>query len=1119
MSSRSSSRLVGALALLVLGLVGWLVIGLSKREPNAHLVESPTVVAAPEKAQAGTTSALAESPLDPAQSSRAEAEPASSATDGPSADELADARWVSGRVRFPEGTPADERAWVVAVGRVFGSKTLHRASVGADGRFRVAFAPKTRKPTLRIDARYVFLDEPKAIDQDGEALDVELVPLLGGGLRGRVQLDPGSQALARELVGATVSVQGWAPGMERPRLKTTVLGADLAYEVGGLDPRPAYSISCSAKGFATVQHDSLRVTAGEFASHDFQVSRGATVGGSVRDEAGAPIQHVTVHTNARERGVGPVREWDEKSDAEGRYTCTELRAGEAVFVFVADGFVERRLEPITLAAGEQRSGLDVVLSRGLSISGVARYADDTPAERVSVTAAPNVEPPQVPGVWISRPEPRAKTDAEGRFTITGLVAGAYAVTARSNPKEAENLAPGAKRAPRVRFEDRRENVTAGTTDLVLTLDEGTTLSGRVVDDLGAPVRKFTLTLTPSTSEPWNPKGRRTVSSKHDDGAFQVHGLAEGPWSVVAKTGDDGESETISVTVPADSEPLQLVVPRPAAVRGFVVDPSGVPVAGAYLRVDRSDAQFTFWSNEDRAARSDEHGAFELTTRPGTLHLSAVHASCAPSEPQKVELTPAGSAGPLTLRLREGGTIVGRVHDRDGRPDLGRAVSVWGGSTSLEATTDAQGRFRIEHVPPGRAQVQLQPSEAELGATRGANGEVDYDLAQGPNSQASVEVVDGAVVEVELGGRLVNGIRVSGVLRGLGVESAKLQFYGPMAEHALGGSGAGTRADAAGRYELELRDPGQYMVSLELAGGSRTSLTVTIPPGPSFVLDITLSAGSIRGRVLDAAGAPAAGAHVSASSQRADPEKREGQVFHANAETDAEGAFVLSGLSAATYTLTAMLPGRFDGARWRSADAPASVEGVELADGARVEGIVLRFPATGRVHGHVRDAAGRPVAGAHVLVRGSEKQPYVSTSESAADGSFEFELAAGTFGFLAQKGSSAGQSDECTVREGAKSEVVIVLSPGNTLIVACRDAGGQTVQASVSVLDPRGRDCGTFQFRFDAEEGEQRNTPGTFRNLPDGEYVVSLRGQSKSPPTERVVLKGGVERRVSLQVPE
>jgi protocatechuate 3,4-dioxygenase beta subunit len=1122
MSARSSSRLVGVLVVVALAFVAWLFVALRPGDRAGPVQETASAAAIADRPPGRTSDALIEAPRAESETMRSAPPVVDTENEGPTSAELASAVWVAGRVIFPAETPADERATVVALGREFGSKKLHRAPVAADGTFRVAFAPSTKKATLRLDARYVFLEEPKALKLGESSADVVLAPVLGGGLRGRLKLDASAQRFAAELVGATVGASGWKEGLMTSRTKTAKLDAQLEFELGGLDPAIAWHVACQAKGFATASLESQAVYAGRFAPVELPIERGASVSGMVRDESLVPISGAGVHTNARERSAIVDMRMDAVSDKEGRFTYPDLRSGEALFVVTAPGFQPKTLAPLMLAAGEEHKGLDVTLSRGLSIAGVARFADGRPASDVTVSADPNEDPQMPHGVWFDREKPSAKTDAEGKFTITGLVAGAHAVTARSSLKAVENAPQGSKRPQRVRFEDRRDDVPAGTTDLVLTLDSGTTVTGRVQDDLGAPVQKFVVTVARQGANPWETTGRREVLSKALDGTFEVGGLGDGAWEFKARTKEGGESAMTVLNLPDEARVLQLVVGRVSKVRGTVLDPLGTPVAGAALRIDHADDTYRFWSNENDAEKSDERGAFEIDARPGSIRLCAVHSNWAPSAEEKLDVAPGSAVGPLTLRLRRGGTITGTVLDRAGKPGAGRRVSYWGGSNGEDRTCDTEGRFRFERVPPGEAQVSLQPAEAELNATRDGQGQVDWQRAQPINGTAKVNVIEGQVVDVVLGGIPKDALHVTGTVRsGAPLARAKIQFYGPMTQ--TGGESRATVADETGRYEILVPGPGRFHVSLTSADSSTHGLQVDIPAGSAYVLDVDLPATSIAGRVLDAKGAPVGGVRVQAyASAGREAEGGPSRFYDSDARTAPDGTFTLNALSPATYALSA----RFDpyvglGGR-RSTLGEATMTGIVLKEGAAVEGVVLRFPVTGSIRGTVLGSDGKPAANAQVVAKPQDAEASPSFgggARSGSDGSYLIEgLPIAVYGVRAVSAKDASkEATAVAVREGASTEVSLKLEPGNTLVVSCEDASGKVVDVGVDLRDSRGRSWNDY-FYFDDEEAPPESAR-RFRRLPDGQYTVRTSGPSKIVAEEQVSLKGGVTREVRLRLRE
>ena len=121
-----------------------------------------------------------------------------------------------GRVVLPPDTPSDESLDVVLLGEErerdprapFGDRSwdrrrvLAREPVGADGRLHLSvraseLADLAGEPlAVDLDGRYLYLDEPVALDPSGAGGELALEPELGGAIRGRLALPAGPKAPA-----------------------------------------------------------------------------------------------------------------------------------------------------------------------------------------------------------------------------------------------------------------------------------------------------------------------------------------------------------------------------------------------------------------------------------------------------------------------------------------------------------------------------------------------------------------------------------------------------------------------------------------------------------------------------------------------------------------------------------------------------------------------------------------------------------------------------------------------------------------------------------------------------------------------------------------------------------
>jgi uncharacterized GH25 family protein len=1132
MAARTSARLAALFVALaiVIALVAWLALGVGNgtRVEVAAQPASPHDVAAPaaplpQLADAGEKAAVTARATAPHERARPD-------ESGPTAAELSDAWWIHGHVKYPDGTPPDERAFVVAQGREFGQKKLHRVAVAPDGTFRVAFHSKTKKGTLRLDARYVFLPELQTVKPEDADKELMLAADLGGALAGKLVPSAAAQPFVGDLPGATVTATGWKSGMNGPRMVNALVGDTLEFELGGLDPDINWSLTCAPKGFAPIQRERASLVRGERTPVELEILRGASVHGTVRDAAGAPVEGAQI--------VCEERVWDQigmpkaiVTDAQGAFSAEGLRPGKIHMSAHKTMFLPARLDEIEVADGASRAGLVAVLDRGSSVQGVVRWPDGKPAAGVRVEVQEPQKEREARAYGISDDMPVTKTDGDGTFTITGLGAGPFNVTARSAPKAVEAAETKSKRAPKVRYQAEVEGVAANGPALVIVLAAGNTLRGHVVDDRGGRVDTFTIKAEPVTepTEPWNARGNtisRDVSDK--GGEFELFGLGDGEWKVHVETKAGSKSDEASIVFPREDAVLELVLARSATLRGVVLDAAGVPVKGAHIEVDVEGKEHE-WSYRppEKSRITGDDGVFESPVPAGLLNVHAERAGTAGSAIAKVPVAPAQAAGPVTLVLRVGGTITGVVRGKTGKLEAGRTVSAWNSEAydSASATSDATGKFRMEHVTPGKVSVTLEPSQAEMDANRGPDGAYSWSMGQSHNSQLQVTIEDGATVDVALGGAPENPVRVFGVVR-----AAKPLAGVRVSLYRSDGEGSNNEwkqavTDGDGRYEMTVDGPGQYQVSFSSDKGGSASTTAAIPAGSSYELNATLPSGSLSGRVLTDAGKPVGGVRVNAQSKHESTAKGELRTGYGSVETAADGTFTIEMLPAGEYSLTAQ-PERWGRSTARTkSNGRAFQDGIKLDDGASVTNIVLRMPRAGSVHGVVADAAG-PVAGAQVLAHGDGPASGGESDTTDAAGRFQIDgLNPGTVVLVASTDTGASHPSAVEIRSDETAEMNLVLEPAGKIHVRIEDAQGKLTHTGWSVLDAQGKECRNYAIDWSDDK-----TGWTIGPLPAGAYTVRVdvpkpkegdaAGQNDAgQKIERhVQLAGGATESVVVQLP-
>lgn len=296
----------------------------------------------------------------------------------------------------------------------------------------------------------------------------------------------------------------------------------------------------------------------------------------------------------------------------------------------------------------------------------------------------------------SRTTRATMSDLEGRFRFEGLPAEAYRV--------------GAAKAPYL-----GDAVAVGAGDVVVTLQRGAVITGRVVDASGQPRRSVQLRVSGGALTA--PK----VLSADRNGEYRVHSLPAGEYSVEVTTGehaatsvtvDTGQTvvaPTMASAAPApgpgpmiNGQPFRTDITQgTASIIGQVVDErTRAPIADIGLTVQRTNTLL----------RTDASGYFRLQ------NIAAGEYAIRVSDPDytatSAALVPVGDGevvSGIVVAAATLGTISGVVRDAAGDPVVGMRVQAF--RPQVTATmellfprgadaTDDLGAYSIGGLPPG-----------------------------------------------------------------------------------------------------------------------------------------------------------------------------------------------------------------------------------------------------------------------------------------------------------------------------------------------------------------------------------------------------------------------------------
>ncbi|HSN91407.1 MAG TPA: carboxypeptidase regulatory-like domain-containing protein [Anaeromyxobacteraceae bacterium] len=509
------------------------------------------------------------------------------------------------------------------------------------------------------------------------------------------------------------------------------------------------------------------------------------------------------------------------------------------------------------------------------------------------------------------------TGPDGTFRVAGLAGGRYAVWAES-PR-------GHAMAADVAEADEVE----------LVLGPGVRYAGSTEDEEGAPIPGATVAAVHRL------QGRFFVTHSDGGGRFQIGPLPQGEYFIV--------SSSAGRVPDVDSSPSgdMALVLRPARrVEGTVVL-DGKPVAGAEVRTEVRCSPVS--------TRTGADGRFVLgRLRPEKTAIAAFSGSAggyATADLVRSDVTD------LSIELRAGGTLVGEVRDEAGVPVAGaRAALEPETRVRTEATTDAEGRFEVMGLPPGRYSVWLEPGQEFV-----KPGHRFVQVDRGEVARARFSLLRAA----KLSGTVLDD--VGRPIADAEIEGRRSRERAPLAGNWDAHGFVRARSDRLGRFAVGHAAPGGFALSVKAPGFLPGEVDASAPGD----VTVTLARGGILELVvIDETGAPVPGADVTATT----PHREGGESLRFYAKADADGRYAFTGLPSGLYRAVAqIIP-----ARRRDRDHSSNVRTVaaDATVGApHPTRVHLRFDGGLTISGRTVEAGtGRALAGVEVLAEDEVEDP-------------------------------------------------------------------------------------------------------------------------------------------------
>lgn len=582
-------------------------------------------------------------------------------------------------------------------------------------------------------------------------------------------------------------------------------------------------------------------------------------------------------------------------------------------------------------------------------------------------------------------------DDKGAFRVEGLEYARYAVRADLDERSCA--------------ESRVVSANYPELDLRLVLRATGEIAGTVVNEEkvpldGAIVAPYALDGERSLAAE---KARALACETSEDGRFALSGIQPGNWRLYVTS--PGFAPTLTKSLATGTRDNTIVLSRGMALTGRIVDnATNEPLEGVWITVAPIDMD-----TEPASAMSEAGGAFRFDpVAPGEY---AIDIDSAPwvlvGGQANTYLSPKLPVRPLELRAATGGTLRGRVVDRETRTGVAtvtvRASLTNSGKYFRSGPSDDTGAFEITGLPEGQYRIVAISNDPFLDLKRRA---------------------DQSVVQVQLG-RDTEGVEIAidqGIsVRGMVVDAQERPAPGAIISGTASAWRGQTTSEVDGSFMFTGLPPGQ-----KITLSASTASAIAPPLGPLAVPDsglndlrltLELTADCIAAGTLVNASGVLLEAHLQANSL-----DRPFLSMPGSGNSGKDGKFVLTSLTAGNYEIFA----RPAGGSQLSVQQPVGT--LTLSPGQVLTGLRLVYPGNAAlsISGTVTDDAGQPLV-ANVFYTNMQ-DPRLANVRTTKEGRFEIRgLEHGDFNLDAE--SNGARSERIRVSAGASNVTLVIETLG------------------------------------------------------------------------------------------
>jgi hypothetical protein len=909
------------------------------------------------------------------------------------------------------------------------------------------------------------------------------------------------------------------------------VGQDGSYTVRGL-PAGSYKIQFSGgnSGVITQWHSGassfetatpVTLTAGQdLAGINATLVKGASISGKVTVPAGVEpgsLQADVTSANGSYAGSSQIHD-------DGTYKVNGLPAGSYKVRFsgynsgtlqqwYAGASSEATATPVTLAAGQDRTGIDATLVMGASVSGTVTAPAGVNLGTIQATVyqAGGTNPNYVGS---------ASVNDDGTYKVAGLPSGSYKVQfAGYNTAALQQWYAGASTFETATPISLIEGQDHGGINAALV--KGASVSGKVTAPPGVNLSAVQAYLY--TADGYSYAGSVQVTA---DGSYNFAGLAAGSYKVQFSAGSSGALEqwyggavtfTEATTVPvADSQELTLndtALITGASISGKVTAPAGVDLAAVRASVYNADNFRAY----PISTQVQADGTYKVTgLRAGNYKvefsgydsgaLSQWHASGTTMETATLlPLTAGQDLTGINATLIKGASISGKL-----TVPAGVDLTMVNVSATAEGSTygsygrvNADGTYAVKGLLAGTYKVNFSNYNS---------GALDewYNNVQ-TQAEATPITLTASQDRTAIDATLAKGATISGKVTLPAAEYSSNAYVTAFkaSDNTMAGS---TSSNFDGTYSIRGLRPGSYKISFSAYGSGAlpqwynkaasmdTATPVTVTEGQTLtVADTTLvKGGVISGKITAPAGTNLTASQVYATKTGViDGSSSPGYV-------NTDGTYSVIGLEPGTYKLH--FSGGQSGAEdlWYGGTSAATAKALTVAAEQTMPGVDMTVTTGASIKGKVTgtgtgtngyplsvlDAAGKTVKNGYTDATGN----YSVVGLAAGSYKVAFNRSSGysqeEAQFYQNKPESAGvsQAQAIPVTTGqAVQNIDAALTAGGSITGTVLNKAGQPLaNAFVQAYTPDGslvtRDGGT------TAAGKY-----SIAGLTTGKYVIRVHG--------------------------